>query len=82
MRHEASLFGLSGAILGCGAAFLMFRLFSLNAAAIGLVQAVPMPAGVFISTLVLGALIGVLSPYVPARSAARRNIVDALRMVA
>jgi putative ABC transport system permease protein len=79
---EAVLIGLGGAILGCGAAFAMFKLFSLNASAIGLVQAVPMPVGVFLETMALGALIGVLSAYFPARSAARRNIVEALRMVA
>jgi ABC-type antimicrobial peptide transport system permease subunit len=55
---------------------------ALNSSAIGLVEAVPMPVGVLLETMVLGALIGVFSAYFPARSAARRNIVDALRMVA
>jgi putative ABC transport system permease protein len=79
---EAVVIGLTGAIMGCGAAFLMFKLFSLNANAVGLVEAVPMPVAVFFETLALGALIGLLSAYIPARSAARRNIVEALRMVA
>ena len=41
-----------------------------------------MPPIVLGETLVAAALIGLLSALVPARAAARRNIVDALRMVA
>jgi putative ABC transport system permease protein len=79
---ESVLIGLIGAIIGCTAALLLFKLISLNSSAIGLVEAVPVPVSVFLETLAIGVLIGLLSAYFPARSAARRNIVDALRMVA
>jgi ABC-type antimicrobial peptide transport system permease subunit len=41
-----------------------------------------MPPLVLAETLVVAVLIGLLSALVPARAAARRNIVDALRAVA
>jgi len=41
-----------------------------------------MPPVILAETLVVAALIGLLSAMVPASSAARRNIVDALRTVA
>jgi ABC-type antimicrobial peptide transport system permease subunit len=41
-----------------------------------------MPPVVLVEALLAAALIGVFSALVPARSAARRSIVDALRMVA
>jgi ABC-type antimicrobial peptide transport system permease subunit len=41
-----------------------------------------MPASVLFAALGVAALIGLLSALVPAMSAARRNIVDALRAVA
>ena len=78
---ESALIGLAGGLLGCGAVFLLLRLFSLNANAIGLVETLPMPANVLVETMAVATLIGLLSAYFPARSAARRNIVDALRMV-
>jgi ABC-type antimicrobial peptide transport system permease subunit len=43
---------------------------------------IQMPPMVLAETLVAAALIGLLSAWLPARSAARRNIVDALRLVA
>ena len=43
---------------------------------------ITMPPSILAETLVIAALIGLLSAMVPASSAARRNIVDALRTVA
>jgi ABC-type antimicrobial peptide transport system permease subunit len=48
----------------------------------GPLGAIRMPPLVLGETLVVAALIGLFSAMVPASSAARRNIVDALRTVA
>jgi len=69
--------------LGCGAAVRPAQGFYL--------RHIPMcstrrwggadPSRGTLQTFVAALLIGVLSAYLPARAAARRNIVDALRMV-
>jgi putative ABC transport system permease protein len=78
---ESLLIGLAGGILGCGAAFAVLKAFSVGSPAMGLGN-IQMPPMVLAETLVAAALIGLLSAWLPARSAARRNIVDALRLVA
>ncbi len=78
---ESILIGLAGGIIGCGAAYFMLKVFSVGNAAgpLGSIHMQPAIAG---ETLVVAALIGLFSAIVPASSAARRNIVDALRTVA
>jgi putative ABC transport system permease protein len=78
---ESLVIALTGGILGCGAAFAVLKVFSVSADAIGPFGTIRMPPAVLAQTLLAAMLIGLLSAYVPARSASRRNIVDALRMV-
>ncbi len=78
---ESILIGLVGGILGCGSAYIVLRAFSISGAA-GPFNTIHMPPMILAETLVVAALIGLFSAIVPASSAARRNIVDALRTVA
>ncbi len=78
---ESLLIALSGGVLGCGAAFALLKLFSVSADALGPFATVRMPPAVLAEALLVSLLIGILSAYVPARAAARRSIVDALRRV-
>ncbi|HUY27027.1 MAG TPA: hypothetical protein VMV27_06365, partial [Candidatus Binataceae bacterium] len=71
-----------GGLLGCGAAFVVLRIFAVGTPALGPLSEIRMPPSILAETLVVAALIGLLSAWVPARAAARQNIVDALRMVA
>ena len=78
---ESLVTALAGGLIGCGAAFGILKLFAVSSGALGPFGAIHMPPLVLLETLIAAMLIGVLSAYVPARSAARRNIVDALRLV-
>lgn len=78
---ESLVTALGGALIGCGIAFGLLKAFSVSSGALGPFGAVHMPATVLIEALLAAMAIGVLSAYWPARSAARRRIVDALRMV-
>ena len=77
---ESVLIGLIGGIIGCGSAFLVLKVFSIGNVG-GPLGTIRMPPAVLVETLFAAALIGLLSAMVPASSAARRNIVDALRTV-
>jgi len=79
---ESLIIGLAGGVLGCGAAYVVLKVFSAGSPAAGPLSAIRMPPAVLAETLVVAVLIGLLSALVPARAAARRNIVDALRAVA
>ena len=79
LLSESLLIGLTGGLLGCGAAFLALKLFS--GPKLGMLT-VRMPPAVLLETLIAAAVIGLLSAWIPARSAAKMNIVEALRMVA
>jgi len=79
---ESILIGLAGGLLGCGAAYLVLRLMVVATPALGPLGVISMPSGVLVESLIVAALIGLLSGLIPARSAARQNIVDALRVVA
>jgi putative ABC transport system permease protein len=79
---ESLIIGLVGGVLGCGAGYLVLKVFSAGSPAAGPLSAIRMPPLVLAETLVVAVLIGLLSALVPARAAARRNIVDALRAVA
>jgi len=81
LLSESLLIGLIGGVIGCGAAFIVLKVFSVGNMG-GPLGTIRMPPIVLAETLVIAALIGVCSAIVPASSAARRNIVDALRTVA
>jgi putative ABC transport system permease protein len=78
---ESILIGLIGGIIGCGSAYLVLKIFSVGNMG-GPLGSIRMPPAILGETLVVAVLIGLLSAMVPASSAARRNIVDALRTVA
>ena len=78
---ESLLIGLVGGLLGCGSAYFVLKIFSVGNVG-GPLGAIRMPPVILGETLLIAALIGVVSAMVPASSAARRNIVDALRTVA
>ena len=78
---ESLIIGLTGGILGCGAAFVILKVFAVGSPAIG-ISNIKMPPIVMVEALIAACLIGLLSAWFPARSAARQNIVDALRLVA
>ncbi len=82
LLSESLVIGLLGGIIGCGAAFAVLKIFSIGSPALGPITDIQMPPEILAATLVVAALIGLLSAWIPARAAARMNIVDALRMVA
>ena len=79
---EAMAIGIIGGLLGCAGALFVLKLLSAYANAIGLVEGASIPASIVTETMAVAILIGFISAYFPARRAARRNIVDALRTVA
>jgi len=79
---EALIIGLVGGIVGVGAAFVALKVFILGSPALGPLTSIRMSPIVVAEALGAAALIGLPSAWIPARSAARRNIVDALRLVA
>ncbi|HKF30370.1 MAG TPA: FtsX-like permease family protein [Candidatus Binataceae bacterium] len=78
---ESLIIGLSGGILGCASAYVILKVFAVGSPAIG-ISSLRMPPIVVVEALAAACLIGLLSAWFPARSAARQNIVDALRLVA
>lgn len=79
---ESMLIAIAGGALGCGAAYVVLKLYTVGSLATGPLTNIQISPAIAAETMVLAALIGLLSALVPAWSAARRNIVDALRMVA
>ncbi len=79
---ESVIVGLVGGLLGCGSAYLLLKLVSVGGRGVTPLGDIRIPAIVVAESLVVAAIIGLLSGYFPARAAARRNIVDALRTVA
>ncbi len=78
---ESLIIGLIGGVIGCGSAYVLLKIFSVGNVG-GPLGTIRMPPAILAETLIVAALIGLLSAMVPASSAARRNIVDALRTVA
>jgi putative ABC transport system permease protein len=78
---ESLLIGLIGGVIGCGSAYVVLKIFSVGNVG-GPLGSIRMPPVILVETLIVAALIGLFSAMVPASSAARRNIVDALRTVA
>jgi len=79
---ESVLMALLGGLLGCGAAYLTFKLFQIGTDAMGPLSGIHVSPPIIGETMVLAVLLGIVSAFVPAYAAARRNIVDALRLVA
>jgi len=79
---EAVLIGILGGLLGCAAAIGGLHLLSAYANAIGLTEMGSIPVSIATKTMGVAILMGFVSSYFPARSAARRNIVDTLRTIA
>jgi putative ABC transport system permease protein len=78
---ESLIIGLIGGVIGCGSAYVLLKVFSVGNVG-GPLGTIRMPPSILVETLIVAALIGLFSAMVPASSAARRNIVDALRTVA
>ncbi|HUO03871.1 MAG TPA: FtsX-like permease family protein [Candidatus Binataceae bacterium] len=79
---ESLLIGVTGGLIGCAAAYGLLKAFSLGNIVMGPFSLVRMPPSVLAGAIGISILIGFCSAIVPATSAVRRNIVDALRMVA
>jgi putative ABC transport system permease protein len=79
---ESMLVALIGGALGCATAYVVFKLFTVGSMAAGPLANVRVSSGIVALTMVLAVLLGLISAFIPAYSAARRNIVDAIRMVA
>jgi putative ABC transport system permease protein len=78
---ESLTVALSGGAIGCGVAFGLFKVFAFNADALGPFVSLHIPPFVLAETLGVAVLIGLFSAYVPARAAAKRSIVETLRLV-
>src|SRR6266446_9855219 len=78
---ESLIVALSGGAIGCGVAFGLFKVFAFNADALGPFVSLHVPPFVLVDSLGVAALIGLFISYVPARAAAKRSIVEALRVV-
>jgi len=76
---ESLIIALAGGLIGCGAAFVVLKVFSVGNLVV--MQPLRMPPLILLESLVAAALIGLLSAYIPARSEVRRNVADALRLV-
>src|SRR5712692_1965685 len=71
---ESLWMALLGGALGCGAAYLTFKLFSIGTDALGPLSNIHVSPQVMGETMRLAALLGIVSAFVPAYAAARRNI--------
>jgi putative ABC transport system permease protein len=79
---ESIATALAGCVLGCGTAFALLKIFSVTSDVLGpFVGAIQIPPAVLLETVAAAILIGLLSSYLPARTATRHKIVDALRTV-
>lgn len=78
LLSESVVLSAAGGLIGCAGAYLVLT-YVVPALGINLV---PMPPRLAFYGLLIAALTGVVSAIVPALSAARRNIVEGLRMVA
>jgi putative ABC transport system permease protein len=79
---ESLIVGVVGGLLGCGSAYFVLKLIAIGGPGLSPLGAIRMPPVVLAEGLLLAAVIGLASGFVPARSATRRNIVDAMRLVA
>src|SRR5258708_7132198 len=78
---ESLIVALSGGAIGCGVAFGLFKVFALNADALGPFVSFHLPPFVLPQTLCVAALIGLFSAYVPALPPPKPHILQTLRLV-
>jgi putative ABC transport system permease protein len=78
---ESVVVALLGGALGCGAAFVLLRTFALNADILGPFAVLRIPPFVLGEAMGVAILLGIFSAYVPARTAARRSIVESFRLI-
>ena len=76
---ESASIAILGGIIGCCGALLLLNGARLGG--LGPLSTIRMPPLVLAEAMVIAVGIGFLSAWVPARSAARRNIVDTLRAI-
>jgi putative ABC transport system permease protein len=79
---ESLAMALFGGVLGCGAAYLMCKFFSIGNGGMGPLAHIQVSPQIVGETIVMAIALGIVSAFIPAYSAARRNIVDTLRLVA
>ncbi|MGA2411116.1 MAG: FtsX-like permease family protein [Candidatus Binataceae bacterium] len=79
---ESLLIALIGGAIGCAAAFITFKIYSVSVMGGGPLAHIRVSPYVVAVTMALAIVLGIVSSFIPAYSATRRNIVDALRMVA
>jgi putative ABC transport system permease protein len=78
---ESLIIAVLGGALGCGAAFTLLKVFSVNADALGPFATLHIPPLVLVEALAVSIVIGVVSAWIPGRGATRRSIVDSLRVI-
>jgi len=78
---ESLVIALLGGALGCGAAFVLLSVFSLNADVLGPFAVLRIPPAVLGQAMIVAMILGVLSAYVPALTASRRNITESFRLI-
>ena len=78
---ESIAIALIGGALGCGAAFVLLSLFSLNADVLGPFAVLRIPPLVLGEAMGVAILLGLSSAYIPAVTASRRNIVESFRQI-
>lgn len=76
---ESLIIALAGGLIGCGTAFIVLKVFSVGNLVV--MEPIKMPPMVLLESLAAAAAIGLLSAYIPARAAVRRNVAEALRLV-
>ncbi len=78
---ESVSMALMGGALGCGAAYLTFKLFTIGNNALGPLSNIHVSPQIVGETMLIAGLLGIVSALVPAYAAVQKNIVDALRLV-
>ena len=76
---ESAAIAILGGIIGCSGALLLVN--GARVGGLGPLSTIRMPSVVLAEAMLIAVGIGLLSAWVPARSAARRNIVDTLRAI-
>ena len=77
VRHESIIVALIGAVLGIAVGFFLAALVVGALSSEGVVFAVP--AGTLIAFLIVSIVAGMLAAILPARRAARLNVIEALQ---
>ncbi len=79
---EGLVIGLVGGVLGCAAAFAVLKFVPYLSGTLGVIALlIHLPRSVFAESIAVAAIIGILSSFMPARLALRREISGELRAV-